>query len=139
MSLAYKQNLELTIFGYIRLNYGEDIIDDIKQICLAYYNNIEICWDIFCDKLAKFISDDQLDIHCDKPVIDSDGWMEVKTFASSIGWNKGIHTYKLEISFDPEIPIDESYDMEGLTTMAVGVVCWIFFGWLLSIICTAKW
>ena len=56
MSLSYKQRLELATFGYIRLNYQEDIIDDIKRICLDYYTTIEFCWDAVCGKLSKFVS-----------------------------------------------------------------------------------
>ena len=56
METSYTQKLELTVFGYVRLNYSEDIIDDIKRICLDYYIKIEIICYVFCDKLAKFIS-----------------------------------------------------------------------------------
>ena len=98
MDPSYTQKLELTVFGYVRLNYSEDIIDDIKRICLDYYTKIEIIWDVFCDKLAKFISDDRLLIN----IPDDKGLDDVRsnytTFASSTGWSQGIHSYALEIT-----------------------------------------
>ena len=62
MSLSQKQKIELIIFGYVRSNYAQRILDDIVRICLQYYHRIEIIWDVFCDKLAKFVSDDGLEV-----------------------------------------------------------------------------
>ena len=58
MSLSYTQRLELTIFGYVRENYKDEIPDDITRICLEYYNKIEIIWDTFCNNIADIVSDD---------------------------------------------------------------------------------
>ena len=91
MSLSHKQRLELTIFGYIRLNYKDNIIDAIKRICFDYYDTIEVRWDIFCDTKAEFVSDDGLE------VTGSD-YGNFKTYASSTGWNQGIHSYTLKIT-----------------------------------------
>ena len=91
MSLSYKQRLELTIFGYIRMNFKADIIDDIKRICLNYYTKIEIMWDVFNEKMTEYVSDDQLEINFEN-------YGSYRTFASSIGWNEGIHSFTIEIS-----------------------------------------
>ena len=58
MSASYKQKIELIVFGYVRLNYKENIIDDIIKICLNYYSKIEFIWDVFCNEIAKSVSDD---------------------------------------------------------------------------------
>lgn len=90
MSLSSKDRLELTIFGYVRLNHEEEIPADITRICLDYYNAVEIIWDKFCDKVLDFVSDDGLDI---KILKKRDSY---STFASSIGWDKGIHSFTVK-------------------------------------------
>ena len=90
MSLSHKEKLEYTIFGYVRSNYKDEIPDDITRICLEYYNKIEIIWDVFCDRLADSISDDGLEVYI------SEGRGSYSTFASSIGWNEGIHSFALK-------------------------------------------
>lgn len=89
MALSYKQKLKFTIFGYIRLNHQEEIPDDISKICLAYYNKIEIVWDLFCDNIKDCVSDDGLQIKVNKRT-------PYSTFASSIGWNEGIHSFTVQ-------------------------------------------
>ena len=89
MSLSYRHKLELAVFGYVRLNYIHEIPDDITRICLDFYNKIEIVWDIFCDNVAHYVSDNGLKVTVDKRP-------PYSTFASSIGWNKGIHSYTLK-------------------------------------------
>ena len=89
MALDYRQKLELAVFGYIRRNYKDEIPDDISRICIDFYNKIEIVWDIFCDKVAHFVSDNGLKVTVDKRA-------PFSTFSSSIGWNKGIHSYTLK-------------------------------------------
>ena len=84
------QKLQLAIFGNVRLNYQDDIINDIKRICLDYYQQIEIIWDVFCDKLAEFVSDDGTEVNIPKDRFLADD--EFRTFASSTGWHKGIHS-----------------------------------------------
>ena len=89
MSLSYKEKLELTIFGYVRSNHKNEIPDDIIRICLDYYNKIEIIWDVFNTKLTDFISNDGLKINVPfRP--------EFSTFASSVGWNTGIHCFTIK-------------------------------------------
>lgn len=95
MSLSYKAKLEFTIFGYIRLNYKVDIIDDIKRICLEYFNSIEMTWNVFCNQWSEFVSDDGLEINIPKEsYIDMD---EYRNFSTSTGWNEGIHHLALQI------------------------------------------
>ena len=69
-------------------------MDDIKRLCLDYYTTIEISWDVFCDKFAKFVSKDCLEINIPKTV----PIRSLRTFASSTGWNEGIHSYALEMT-----------------------------------------
>ena len=89
MSLSYKEKLEFTVFGYVRLNYTDEIPDDITRICLDYYNKIEIIWDTFCDAVTDCVSDDGLEVKIN-------GRDPYSTFASSVGWNKGIHSFTLK-------------------------------------------
>ena len=95
MSLWPEQKLELTIFGYVRLNFAGEIPNDVTRLCLKYYNKIEIIWDVFCDKLAEFVSDDGLEVNLSKKRD------KYSTFASSIGWNTGIHSFTLK-QLEPE-------------------------------------
>ena len=92
MSLSYKLKLELIVFGYVRLNYNEEIPDDITRICLIYYDTIEISWDVFRPHLAEFVSEDGLTVTVDRER------ETYSTFASSIGWNEGIHTFTIKQS-----------------------------------------
>eukprot|EP01084_Bolivina_argentea_P156503 272769_1 len=97
MSVSQKHVLELTIFGYIRLNYDKEIPSDICSICLDYYTKIEIIWDVFCEQLASFVSDNGLDVKVKKRE-------PYSTFASSTGWNKGIHCFTLLIVDSDDCP-----------------------------------
>ena len=89
MALSCKQRLKHTVYGYIRSNLDEEISDEIAQICHDYYNKVEIIWDIFSDKVSDFVLRDGLDIILTKRD-------EYSTFASSIGWNKGKHSFTLQ-------------------------------------------
>ena len=71
------------------MNHKTEIPHDIMRLCLEFYNKIEIIWDVFSSKLTDFISDDGLEVIMN-------GQEEVSTFASSIGWDKGIHTFTLK-------------------------------------------
>ena len=90
MSLSYKEKLELIIFGYVRLNYNDRFPNDINGLCLEYYDKIEIVWDVFRDELADHVSSDGLEVRL------SSSQNTYSTFASSMGWNKGIHCYTIE-------------------------------------------
>ena len=89
MSLTCAKKSELTIFGYVRLNYKNDIPDDVTRICWDYYM-LNVTWDIFCDNVTHCISDDGLEIHVAKR---RDRYA---TFASSVGWNQGIHAFSVQ-------------------------------------------
>ena len=89
MSLSYKEKLELTIFGYVRLNYKDGIPDDITRICLHYYGKIEIIWDVFCTEIANCVTEDGLQVAVENR-------SPYSSFTSSTGWNKGIHSFTLE-------------------------------------------
>ena len=122
MFLSCKQRLELTIFGYIRLNYKCDIIDDIKKMCFDYYNKIEIAFDVYCDKAYEFVSDDKLEIN-----ISGEEDPLVKTFASSLGWSTGIHSWTLQVEaadsiheHDILVGIISSEDIQNVTDNKLG-------------------
>ena len=81
--------IRINSIRYVRLNYADEIPHDIMRICVAFYNAIEIIWDVFCDKVASCVSDDGLEVK----VTERDPF---STFASSVGWNEGIHSYTLK-------------------------------------------
>ena len=87
MSSKYLQQIELLIFGYIR-SIPIDIPKEINFICLKYYPKIEIIFDISSKEGMKFVSTDglTLDIHQKQDYF---------TFASSVGWNKGMYMYRI--------------------------------------------
>ena len=111
MSLSYKEKLEFIVFGYIRLNYADEIPDDITRICLDYYNKIEITWDTFCDGLTDSVSDDGLEVEIN-------GRAPYSTFASSVGWNKGIHSFTLKqldsMTYQFGIGVISSHDIPNI-------------------------
>ena len=88
-----KEKLELFIFGYVRLNHKNEIPADVTRICLYFYHKlylkIEIIWDVFCKQVADFVSEDGLGVNINV----SRGY---STFASSTGWNKGIHAFTIK-------------------------------------------
>ena len=89
---SHKLKLELTTFGYVRSNYKDEIPDDITRVCLEYYDTMEISWDVFRSHLSDLVSVDGLTVTiARKP----DNYA---TFASSIGWNEGVHTFTIKQS-----------------------------------------
>ena len=89
-SLSQSEKLELIIFGYIRLNSPQEIPDDITRICVNYYNKIEIIWDVFNSQLKEYVSENGLEVKL------SNKRDDYSAFASSIGWNEGIHSFTLQ-------------------------------------------
>ena len=65
VSLSCKERLELTIFGYVRLNHKDEIPDDITRICLDY-----------CNKIANLVTDDGLEINIQHLHLQLDGIKE---------------------------------------------------------------
>ena len=82
MSTRYLGQLELLIFGYIR-NISNNVPKEINFVCLKYYPKIETVFDISSEEGMKFISENGLTLNVQQE-------NEYYTFASSIGWNKGI-------------------------------------------------
>ena len=89
-ALSQSEKLELIIFGYIRLNSPRVTPDDIARICIDFYNKIEIIWDVFNSQLKGYVSENGLEVKL------SNKRNNYSTFASSIGWNQGIHSFTLQ-------------------------------------------
>ena len=96
-ALATKQThmkrMEIAFFGFARINFNNDIPNDVMKICLDYYPFIEVIFDVYSKGCSENISDDGLTV---TDPVSEDG--EYHTYMSSEGWNEGIHCFTLQPS-----------------------------------------
>ena len=90
-SNTYNDRIELAVFGYIRNNSQRDVPDGVMGICFDYYPKIEVVFDVFLPSNSECVSEDGMTIQIPESMN-----CEYRSFASSIGWNTGIHCWTLK-------------------------------------------
>ena len=91
----------MLIFGFIRLKSKPLIIPkELFYIIESFYDKIEIIFDVFYPEFEKFICNNGLTINTKMENNNDELPVDYISYASSIGWNKGIHIWTIYTKSD---------------------------------------